>query len=346
MRIMKLIALLATVCILCISVLCFSTSVFAGPDLTVTDFTLRSDKILPGDTYDFVFDVKNIGDEPAKTRLPNYMYFGIENVPVSPGSFLTTLAETRNSPTASGSVIIISNGEEKEVFPAFDTFTYLAQPETPEQIQERKDNFLERAEGMGYDEEQTQAGLDEIEKIFSNPHDVEIAGHFVTINPGETLRYESDKANQFFEGLSFPVGKLSIDPIPITLNIEIDPLQEADTNTANNKFTKTFTMDPNVIQGPAPQTAKNKKLADNTEYFAYAAGCAIIQGKEICLSSDDKEELLYITIDGDENVYSFYSLFMAWVNEWFSDGKLAPTETINGVKITLYKEGFKLKFIE
>ena len=75
-----------------------------------------------------------------------------------------------------------------------------------------------------------------------------------------------------------------------------------------------------------------------------------IQGKEICVSGDDpnipdEEETLIISVDGVEQEYSLYGLMMAWLNSWFGDGKLAPTETVNGVEITLYDNGFKFSFV-
>ena len=109
-------------------------------------------------------------------------------------------------------------------------------------------------------------------------------------------------------------------------------------------------MEPNVIQGPKEETDKNRELDDENEYFAYALGCTTIQGKEICVSGDDphlpdEEESLIISVDGVEQEYSLYGLMMAWLNNFFGDGKVAPTEIVNGVEIRLYDNGFKFTFV-
>jgi len=209
---------------------------------------------------------------------------------------------------------------------------------------------MARADTFGWTEEEIQENIENIQETFGNPHEDGVEGLFITLAPGETVRYDSKDTYQGFGALSFPVSTLSIDPIPVTLTFEIDPLLESDDNINNNVYTTELVMEPNVIQGPKEETDKNRELDDENEYFAYALGCTTIQGKEICVSGDDpnipdEEESLIISVDGVEQEYSLYGLMMAWLNNFFGDGKVAPTEIVNGVEIRLYDNGFKFTFV-
>ena len=226
----------------------------------------------------------------------------------------------------------------------------MAHAESEERIQERIEGMMGRAESLGWTEEQLQSEVANIQEIFGNPHEEGAQGKFINLAPGETARYDSTDSYQEFGALNFPVGALSIDPIPITLTFEIDPFLESDENVNNNVYTTEITMEPNVIQGPAEETEKNRELDDENEYFAFALGCTTIQSKEICVSGDDPnipdvDEILIISVDGVEQEYSLYGLFMSWFNNIFGNGKLAATETVNGVEITLYDNGFKFVFV-
>ena len=323
---------------------CLSFLAIAGPDLTITHFQLADEVIVPGEKHDYVMEITNVGDEVARTRLPNFMYLG-ENTALTTGSLTQTLG-TRDGSVMETIIIL----PDMELTPELDDVTYMAHEESEEQIQQRISNMMERANSLGWTEEQIQTETTEIQEMFGNPHEKTASGFFIDIAPGKTARYESTKSYNGFGKLDFPVTSLSIEPIPITLTIEIDPQRESDSNINNNVYTQEIVMEPNVIQGPAEETEKNRELDNEDEYFAFALGCATIQGKEICVSGDDpnvpdEEESLIISVDGVEQEYSLYGLMMSWIYDIFGDGKLAPTETVNGVEITIYDNGFKLSFV-
>ena len=174
--------------------------------------------------------------------------------------------------------------------------------------------------------------------------------YLVEIKPGETLRYQSDDSYAGHEKLDIPnVEGLHTELFEMTVNVKLDRSKTTEENHANNDFSKTFTVQPNIMQGPKQESSKNVELKDASEYFGLAAGCGTVEGKEICISVDDPnvpddEESLIISVDGAEVEYTYYGLFMSWINQIFGDGKLAPKTTLNGVEISIYEKGFKLKF--
>jgi hypothetical protein len=341
---MKKIFAISTILIFCLSFLAI-----AGPDLTVMDLTMADELIVPGEKYHYTIDIKNVGDEDSFTRLANFYYIEEEYKGTYPGALLTILSD-RAQTNIAPITIIAADGSESEVTPEDGTALYMAPAESAERIQERIEGMMARADTFGWSEEEIQENIADIQETFGNPHEDGVSGLFITLAPGETARYDSKDSYQGFGAFSFPVGTLSIDPIPVTLTFEIDPFLESDENINNNVYTVDLTMEPNVIQGPKEETEKNRELDDENEYFAYALGCTTIQGKEICVSGDDpnipdEEETLIISVDGVEQEYSLYGLMMAWFNNIFGDGKLAPTETVNGVEIRIYDNGFKLTFV-
>jgi len=331
-------------------IFCLSFLVIAGPDLTIEDLKMDVDSIVPGEKYHYTVDVKNVGDENSITRLPYFAYVDEDYKGLYPGSLTTTLSDRQMTDVAT-ITIISEDGSETEAVPEFGEVSYMAHAESAEQIQKRIDNFMERANSLGYSDQEIQEEIELIQEKYGNPHEKSAEGALITIGPGETVRYDSADSFKEFGAFSFPTTSLSIDLIPVTLTFEIDPFLESDENINNNVYTKELVMEANVIQGPKEETEKNKKLDDENEYFAYALGCTTIQGKEICVSGDDpnipdEEETLIISVDGVEQEYSLYGLMMSWLNQWFGGGKLAPTETVNGVEITLYDNGFKFIFLE
>ena len=336
---MKKIFAITTILMFCLSFLAI-----AGPDLTITHFQLADEVITPGEKYNYVMEITNVGDETAKTRLLNFMYLG-ENTALTTGSLVQTLGNRDGSVMSTITIL-----PDVEVIPELDDITYMAHEESEEQIQKRIDNYMERANSLDYTAEQIEEDVADIQEMYGNPHEKTASGFFIDIPAGKTARYESIDSFHGFGMLSFPVTTLSINPIPITLTIEIDPFLESDENVNNNIYTIDLTMEPNVIQGPKEETEKNRELDDENEYFAYALGCTTIQSKEICVSGDDpnvpdEEESLIISVDGVEQEYSLYGLMMAWLYDIFGSGKLAPTKTVNGVEITLYDNGFKFVFV-
>jgi hypothetical protein len=341
---MKKIFAITTILMFCLSFL-----VIAGPDLTVMDLTIDADSIVPGEKYHYTIDVKNVGDVASTTRLAERHYFQGDYSLPSAASLVTQLG-SRDKSEISPITIIDANGVESEVLPEDSEITYMSHEESEEQIQERIDGFMVRANSLDWTDEQIQEQTDEIQAMFGNPHEVTVDGLFITLGPGETARYDSADSYMEFGALAFPTTSLSNEPIPLTLTFELDPMLESDENINNNVYTKEILMEPNVIQGPAEETEKNRELDDENEYFAYSLGCTTIQSKEICVSGDDpnvpdEEEMLVISVDGVEQKYSFYGLMMSWINQLFGNGKLAATETVNGVEITLYDNGFKFVFV-
>jgi len=329
---------------------CLSFLVIAGPDLTIMDLTINEDSIVPGEKYHYTIDIKNVGNIASVTRLAERHYFeGDYSMPFA-GSLVTQLGN-REKTEVSTITIIDANGEESEVLPEDNALTYMSHEESEEKIQERIDGLTERANSLDWTEEQIQAEINDIQEMFGNPHEVTVYGLFITLNPGETARYNSENSYMEFGALPFPTTSLSNEPIPLTLIFELDPMLESDENINNNLYTKEILMEPNVIQGPAEETEKNKELDNENEYFAYSLGCTTLQNKEICVEFDDdpnipdEEELLVISVDDVEQEYSLYGLMMSWINNLFGNGKLAPTETVNGVEITLYDNGFKFVFV-
>jgi hypothetical protein len=341
---MRKILAISTILIFCLSFLAI-----AGPDLTVEDLIIDADSIVPGEKYHYTIDVKNVGDEDSITRLPYFAYVDEEYKGLYPGSLLTTLSD-RAMTNVAPVTIIAADGTETETAPEYGEASYMAHEESAEQIQKRIDGMMERANSLSWTEEQIQEQIAKIQDTYGNPHEKHVEGAMITLAAGETVRYNSADSFKGFGALSFPVTSLSIDSIPVTLTFELDPFLESDDNVNNNFYTKELVMEANVIQGPKEETEKNKELDDENEYFAYTLGCTTIQGKEICVSGDDpnipdEEETLIISVDGVEQEYSLYGLMMAWFNQWFGGGKLAPTETVNGVEITLYDNGFKFVFV-
>ncbi|PIZ51889.1 hypothetical protein COY27_02280 [Candidatus Woesearchaeota archaeon CG_4_10_14_0_2_um_filter_33_13] len=328
-----------------------SVSALGSADLIVEDLRLKTDVIEPKESYHYMLYLKNIGDEPAITRLPvNIWFLDIHEEPLFPSSLtqvLTGREITSNLPPLN---IIKVDGTEQMVSAVYEeNHIYLAPAESFEEIKKRKDSYMIRAESLSYTPEQIKNDLKEIETIYSQKHEQTMEGYYLQLNPGETVIFDSENSYKEFAALNFPVGELSINQLEVKIAVRVDPLGEADIVKENNYFSKTILMQPNVIQGPKEETTKNRELNDANEYFAFAMGCTNIQSREICVYGDDpnipdEEESLIISVDGVEESYSWYGLFMAWMYKTFGDGKLAPTKTVNGVDVSIYDNGFKLRF--
>ncbi|MBS3107994.1 hypothetical protein J4468_03710 [Candidatus Woesearchaeota archaeon] len=325
---------------------CLSTVAFAVPDLVIEDFKINSDSILPKESYGYTINIKNIGDEAAKTRLPINIYeLGTEEQKF-PMFLVHSYVDTRQRSKMNSIKVITKEGSEKSLIPVEEDYTYTAPASTAAEIEKMKQSYLARAEGKNSDE--INNALSEIEITYGQRHEATISGYFVTLEPGDTAIFNSDsaflpEANEIF----VPIGEPSLMSFEVKYILEIDPKNEADLNSNNNKFTAPVAVEPNVIQGPKPETPKNKELKDESEYFSYGSvGCVKIQEKNICLNVDEAEENIIISVNGQEEQYNFYGMFMSWVNKVFSDGKVAPTKNIRGVDVTIYKEGIKLKLTE
>ena len=208
---MKKIFAISTILIFCLSFLAI-----AGPDLTVTDLTIDADSIVPGEKYHYTIDVKNVGDEDSTTRLPYFAYVDEEYKGLYPGSLTTTLSDRQMTDVATVT-IISEDGIETEVVPEFGKVTYMAHEESEEQIQKRIDGMMERANSLGWSEQQIQEESVSIQEKYGNPHEKTAEGALITLGAGETARYDSADSFKEFGAFSFPVTSLSIDPIPVTL---------------------------------------------------------------------------------------------------------------------------------
>lgn len=318
---------------------CLSILAVAVPDLVIEDFKIKADKILPKESYGYTLKIKNVGDQPAKTRLP----VTITQEIVNSGFLANSYADTRGKTTINPIRIVSAEGKETVQVPVYDeNYAYLAPAETPEEIEKRKEAYLARAGDKSPDE--IAQGLSQIETTYSQRHEVTISGYFITLATGETAVFDTDETFSKADKVFVVVGNPTLSPFEIDYYLKVDPEMESDGNPYNNQFIAKIVVEPNVIQGPKPETFKNKELLDETEYFSYGSiGCLKIQEKNICLDVDEAEENIIATVDGQEEKYNFYGLFMGWLNKIFGDGKVAPTKNIKGVDVTIYKEGVKLK---
>jgi hypothetical protein len=336
-------------------VLCLASIAFATQDLVIEDFQLKTNDIEPGQKYHYTLSVKNIGDMPATTALRTKVWFNMEDEPMQPNKLLSLYAEGRNYQVVKPITVIASDGTESSLETSFGELKYMLPAETPEKIQDRKDSFLERAATLDYSEEEITQTLEEIEIQFSQPHLTTSEEIFITLYADETAVYDSEESYNGFGAISFPIGDLendwpvlSTEPIVTILNMKLMPF-DATEEIANNLYVAQIIMQPNVLQGPLPETETNKELDDESEYFSRTAGCGTINEKYICVhieneEADDMDEILTIEVDGQNEYYSMYNLWSAWFFKIFSDGKLAQSKVINGVKITLYDSGLKYEF--
>lgn len=322
---------------------CLSVLAVAVPDLVIEDFKIKADKILPKESYGYTLKIKNVGDQPAKTRLPVILYQVGTDKSEFPMFLAHSYVDTRKNTAINPIKIISADGKETTQTPVYEeSYTYLAPALTAAEIEKQKQSYLARSEGKSSDE--VNQVLSEIEITYGQRHENTIEGYFITLAPGETAVYDTDDTFAKVDMVFVPVGEPTLLPFEVTYNLEVDPKIEGDSNPYNNQFTAKVMAEPNVIQGPKTETSKNKALADETEYFSYGSvGCVKIQEKNVCMNIDEKEENIIISVNGQEETYNFYGLFMSWLNKIFSDGKLAPTKNIRGVDVTIYKEGVKLK---
>lgn len=326
-------------------IFCLSFIAAAVPDLVIEDFKLKADKILPKESYGYALKIKNIGDGPAKTRLPMIIYQEGTEIPKVPSALAHLYADTRKKTAVNPIKIITAEGKETSQIPKEESYTYQAPASSAEEIEQMKQSYLLRAEGKSPDE--INKALSDIEITYGQRHEATIEGYFIILAPGETAVFETEDTFAKADKIFVPAGKPSLSPFEITYFLEIDPKQEADNNPYNNKLVAKVTVEPNVIQGPKPKTPKNKELVDETEYFSYGSvGCIQIKDKNVCLDVNQAEEYAIISVNGQEEKYSFYGMLMTWLNKIFGDGKLAPTKNIRGVDVTIYPEGIKLKMVE
>ncbi len=336
------------------AVLCLSSMAFATKDLVIDNFAMKDSIFEPGQSYHFTLHIKNVGDETVETGLWTKIWFETQQTPLYPDKLIQLYAEGRDFTNVKPIEIIAADGSTTTQEAELGDLTYLLPAETPEQVEQRKKAFLERGtEGMT--QEEIDAELEKIEITYSQRHEVTTEELFIELGPGKTAVYDSELSYNGYGALAFPAGKvendwpvLSTEEFPITLNMELFPFEPSE--IYNNKMTTEIFLQPNVKQGPLPASDKNKKLKDAKEYFSSTAGCGMINEKDICVKllkdeADDMDEQLVVSVDGQEEYYSMYNLFQAWMYKWFSDGKLAQSKTINGVKVTLYENGIKFRFI-
>ncbi|MBT4651610.1 hypothetical protein HOC13_03755 [Candidatus Woesearchaeota archaeon] len=328
---------------------CFSFLVVAEADLIVEDFALRQDNPEVREAYDYILDVKNVGDDTVSTCLPAELYFEDDPYLKYPNCLLQSLTNIRDPNSEIASVKIISeDGSEKEVIPEWNEGSYMSEPLTSEEIEEKKELV---ASGLReYTEEELVDVLASIEKAGLEGYEYSLDSLFVELQPGETLRYESENSFNGIDKLFIPPGELNLEKWNLPIHIKLDRFGVMEDNQGNNDYSEDILMEPTIIQGPKDESSKNVELDGGNEYFGFASGCAMIQGKEICVSLDDPnvpddEENLVISVDGSEEVYSYSGLFMAWFYKWFGDGRLAPAEVNNGVEIIIYMGGFKFSFV-
>lgn len=343
---MKKFLIISTILIICLSFLAI-----AEADLIVENFDIRQDNPEARESYHYILDVKNIGDQAIETCLPAEIYFQHQPELKYPNCLLNTLAHPRQPGSEAAKVKIISeNGEETQVTPQPEEMIYFTPALSPAEIEEEKQNFLEgRAQGLT--EEEITKELEEIEIFWGQRQEHALDSYLITLQPGEILRFESDNSHDQIETITLPMAELSIEPILLTINIEVDRFMTIENeNLENNLFSKEILIAPTVKQGPLPESSTNAELENENQYFAFAGGCTTVQNKEICVNLvdedlDGEEDTLVISVDGSEEKYGLYGLFMAWMYQWFGDGRLAPAEVNNGVEIIVYKEGFKFTFV-
>ena len=344
---MKKIILISTILVFCLSFL-----VIAEADLVIEDFAVRQDNPEARESYHYILDVKNVGDEAVSTCLPAEIYFEEGPYLKFPSCLLQSLTNIRDPNSGVNQVTIISeNGDETEVTPEWKEQTYMSEPFTAEEIAEMKDLYINGPRAEMVTEEELANLLLELDKAGLEGEERTLDTLVVELGPGETLRYKSQYSFNEFEQITIPTGELSLVPWALTVNVQLDRLTTMSENKNNNLFSTEIMIEPTIIQGPKEASSKIiVELEDENEYFGFASGCATVQGKEICVSLDDPnvsddEENLIISVDGDEEVYSMYGLFMAWFYSWFGDGRLAPAEVNNGVEIIIYMGGFKFTFV-
>ena len=330
-------------------IFCLSFLAIAEADLVITDFHVRQDNPEARESYHYVLDVKNVGDEAVSTCLPVDIHLEEQTSLNFPNCLLQTLTNSRGDGSNVAAVTIISeDGSKIQVTPSKGELNYMTLPLTAEEIQKQKDNANSGL--REYTEEELAKTLAGIEKAGLEGYESYFDTFFVELQPGETARYESENSFNEMEQVEILPLELSLDKWELTANLVLDQFNTANENQDNNDYSEVIIVEPTVMQGPKESSSKNVKLNDEDDYFAIAPGCALIKGKEICVSSDDPnspddEENLIISVDGSEEVYSYSGLFMAWFYKWFGDGRLAPAEVNNGVKIIIYETGFKFSFV-
>lgn len=300
----------------------------AEKDLIVKDFVFQTNKLEFGQSYHYILEVENIGDEKIITCLPAIFSFNeVPPVPKYPHCLLDTLAHPRGEATKDIKEVLIyspSKNISKKIKPARREVTY-------------------------------QGGLNRLGEPMVLTREV----YTVPLQPGEILRYDSQDSFLGLEklgGFSFGNQKPSLEKTPFTLYVLLDRLGTMDENKDNNLFTKEFFLEPTIKQGPLPETPQNKELLSEKEYFVFRyfvsthPSCFTLQEKEICFQSKDtdkdgKDDLFLVTVNGVQKVYHVYNLLMNWLMKIFSDGKLAPPAVIEGVEITFYEKGAKLKLL-
>jgi hypothetical protein len=330
------------ICLLMVFSLSFMA--LAGSDLVIEDFKLKADKVLPKESYGYTLEVKNVGDEPSKTRLPVLISpVGVEEPNAHPVFLIQSYVDTRKNTAINPIKVIAKDGTETTQTPVYEeNYVYLTDADTPAEIEQRKQSYLARAEGKSSDE--INQALAEIEITYGQRYEVAVDGYFITLNPGETAVFDTDDTFNKADKIFVPVGEPSLVPFETNYKLALDSDMEGDSNPYNNEFTAKIMVEPNVLQGPQPATPKNKELKDATEYFSYGSvGCVMLQDKKVCVNVENVEETIIVSVNGQEEKYNFYGLFMNWLNKIFSDGKLAPTRDVRGVEVTIYPEGVKLK---
>lgn len=313
----------------------WSSLILALPDLAVQEIII-AEPGEPGAVMDLSILIQNIGAEVVKTRLPAQIYFDNDQ---SGGTYplISLYVDTRIDKAVRAVEIVSADGSKIEQYPVKEKVSYL-QPALSGEALDKK--LLELEKRLELSAEEKVKALKEAEEFYSQEHNLEVEGWFITLQPEETAKLDSKVLSY-----TYPFEEVSsLESKTHHFNILLDPEGEiGEEKTFNNFLSKLFMVSPTILKGPLSKTSKSPALAEG-EYFVTRLGCAELSGKTVC-SKLNADSTWTVSVNSEEQTYDLYGLLMKWLNGLFSDGKLAAAQDLGGVEVTVYVNGYKISAI-
>jgi hypothetical protein len=323
--------------------------IIAKPDLIVKDFEIQSNPSYR-ELLDYKIYIKNIGDEPTITQL--VISINTSTDIVSSGWFKIIDALSNNFKNESQRKIMIQKEDGTIRYQESEEATMIIPGIKGEELEKKIIETLQKKEfAFGLTEEEIyekfpkeiQYQRDYLSK------DLIITSRGILIKPGETVVW--DTTNYPKQGIRFYKGDYSLEEngeyVDIFLigdyfNYTGMPIED---NKENNFFRKYISnIKGGVIKGPHEGSLiKRIPSLDENEFFVSNIGCAKISETRICFG--DEAEGLIFSVDDEKEVIAEKNVILEWITKLLKGGK-GPSTKINGIEISSYFGGFKIKLPE
>jgi len=340
----------------------------ALPDLIVEELELHEEVYNKVPVY-FTIHIKNVGNEPVTTDLPIFMEVSTKSYPPDDFMFLEGsvihLVNTGWRIDSEGSMwqaplekikIIEESGAERYEIPEKRTLIIpgLSGDHLEHDLNRYEENLrsaMSKSDGNPrFSDEEIIKMIERKERFLtSEKHEERFT---IILNPGETAVWNSEdtippekgRGGEGGGGIRFSLKEHRVEGTEesVSLSIDYENYVEEE-NEDNNQLIKRVIVKGSVIEGPSSGVSKAPNLEEN-EYFVFGQGCALIEENKICVGDDELTGDIIFSVNGEESTINKYNPIYRWFIRLVMQGRESTSVEVNGVELSVYYEGFKIKF--